>query len=102
MALRFSDQVAIVTGGADGLGKGITHRLLSEGATVVIFDVKDSLMQAAEAEFKGLGLERVSSARVDVASEAEVKAAIDAVATKHGRLDIMINCAGIVGAWCHS
>ncbi len=97
MAARFSGQVAIVTGGADGLGKGITERLLSEGATVVIFDVNEKTMQDAHAEFTANGFPNVFYDKVDVSKEDVVKASIDAAAEKHGRLDILINCAGIVG-----
>ena len=94
---RFAGQVAVVTGGADGLGKGITHRLLTEGAHVVIFDVNEKLMQDTVAEFAAAGLAKASFAKVDVSNEANVKQEIDNAAATHGRLDILINCAGIVG-----
>ncbi len=94
---RFANQVAIVTGGADGLGKGITERLASEGAAVVIFDVNAELIAKSVEAFHASGLTSISGAQVDVASEPAVAAAINEVATKHGRLDILINCAGIVG-----
>ena len=48
MAARFEGQVAIVTGVADGLGKGITKRLASEGATVVIFDFNEETMASTK------------------------------------------------------
>jgi NAD(P)-dependent dehydrogenase (short-subunit alcohol dehydrogenase family) len=96
-APRFEGQVAIVTGGADGLGKGISLRLLSEGAFVVLFDVNEKLMGEALAEFSSKGLTKASASRVDVSNEANVKEEIDKVAAQHGRLDVMINCAGIVG-----
>ena len=61
-APSFASQVAIVTGGADGLGKGITARLASEGAVVVIFDVSDEKMAAAVAEFTAKGMIHVDNA----------------------------------------
>lgn len=97
---RFAGQVAVVTGGADGLGRGITARLLSEGAIVVICDVNEKLMQDAVASFSELGFP-VSHSLMDVASADSVKCAIDAVAEKYGRLDILINCAGIVGEYIY-
>lgn len=96
MAQRFEGQVAVVTGGADGLGKGITRRLASEGAIVVIFDIQDALMQSAVAEFASEGL-KVEALKVDVSSEPSVQGAIEEVVAKHGRLDVLVNCAGIVG-----
>jgi len=93
---RFQDQVAIVTGGADGLGKGICQRLGSEGAHVVMFDFNESKMAETKAEFDAAGISS-SAIQVDVASEESVRSSIDKVVQEHGRLDIMINCAGIVG-----
>jgi NAD(P)-dependent dehydrogenase (short-subunit alcohol dehydrogenase family) len=94
---RFSEQVAIVTGGADGIGKVIAARLASEGARVTIFDVGAQKSEATCGEFAEAGL-RVDSEIVDIADDAAVKAATDAVKERNGeRLDIVINCAGIVG-----
>ena len=93
---RFSDQVAIVTGGADGLGKAMVDRLVGEGATVCIFDFNDSTREATVAEFAERGCSVVGTA-VDVGDEASVRHAIAEVVDAHGRLDVMINCAGIVG-----
>ncbi|MFM1551216.1 MAG: SDR family NAD(P)-dependent oxidoreductase [Lentisphaeria bacterium] len=93
---RFIDQVAIVTGGADGLGKAMVDRLVDEGATVCIFDSNDSTREAAVADFAERGCS-VSGTAVDVGDEASVRDAIADVVDAHGRLDVMINCAGIVG-----
>lgn len=94
---RFSGQVAIVTGGADGIGKQVAGRLASEGARVTLFDVGAEKSEAACGEFAEAGL-RVDSEIVDIADDAAVKAGIDAVCDRNeGRLDIMVNCAGIVG-----
>lgn len=96
MAERFSNQVAIITGGADGIGKSIAGRLASEGATVVIFDNNGPMLERTMAEFSGRGY-TASGQRVDISQEVEVEQAIQAVTNTHGRLDIMVNCAGIVG-----
>lgn len=93
---RFDKQVAIVAGGARGIGKGIAKRLASEGAAVVILDVLQKELDATIGELTGNGL-KVSGAMVDVTSEEQVKSIVEAVVSKNARLDIMVNCAGIVG-----
>jgi 3-oxoacyl-[acyl-carrier protein] reductase len=95
---RFLNQTAIVTGGADGIGKVIAHRLASEGADVTIFDVSVMNAEAAVGEFAEAGL-RVEAEIVDISDEGAVKAGVEAVTARSekGALDIMINCAAIVG-----
>ena len=82
-----------MTGGAQGLGEGIAKMLSDNGAaTVVIFDINEEKGQAvAESLQNGL------FCKVDVSSEDSVKAGFETVRTKCGRLDIMVNCAGILG-----
>lgn len=95
---RFSGQVAIITGGAEGIGKAIARRLAGEGAQVTIFDVSADKSAATVAEFAAEGL-AISAESVDIADEARVRAGFAAVAgrSEGGRLDIMIHCAAIVG-----
>jgi NAD(P)-dependent dehydrogenase (short-subunit alcohol dehydrogenase family) len=85
--MRLADRVAIVTGGAQGIGRAIAQRLHEEGATVVIADLQGH--EAAAAELDGLGV------RVDVSNEAEVKTLAEAVLEKYGRIDALVNNAGI-------
>jgi NAD(P)-dependent dehydrogenase (short-subunit alcohol dehydrogenase family) len=85
--MRLADRVAIVTGGAQGIGRAIAQRLHEEGATVVIADLQGH--EAAAAELDGLGV------RVDVSNEAEVKALAEAVLERYGRIDALVNNAGI-------
>jgi NAD(P)-dependent dehydrogenase (short-subunit alcohol dehydrogenase family) len=85
--MRLADRVAIVTGGAQGIGRAIALRLHEEGATVVIADLQGH--EAAAAELDGLGV------RVDVSNEAEVKALAEAVLERYGRIDALVNNAGI-------
>ena len=84
--------VAIVTGGASGLGEATTRRLHDGGAAVVIIDLPSSPGEALAAE---LG-ERVRFCATDVRSEAQVQAAITS-AQALGSLRIVVNCAGCQG-----
>lgn len=94
---RFAEQVAIVTGGADGIGKAVAERLAREGASVTIFDVDKSRAEAACGEFAEAGL-KVSREIVDVVDDRAVADAVEAVCGRHGgRLDVVVHCAAIVG-----
>lgn len=95
---RFENQSAVVTGGADGIGKAIAHRLASEGARVTIFDLNEKHMESVVSEFADTGL-TLHGEKVDIADETEVRAGIEAAVARgpERRLDIMINCAAIVG-----
>lgn len=93
---RFENQVAVISGGADGLGKGIAQRLASEGAKVALFDINKTLLEQTVTEFKNNGF-TVGSYVVDISSESMVKDAIQQAEDKFGKIDIMINSAGIVG-----
>ena len=93
---RFENQVAIITGGADGLGKGIAARIASEGCKVVLFDINEKLLQQTVNDFKELGY-IADGVVVDIASEESVKRGVEQVDSKFGKIDIMVNSAGIVG-----
>lgn len=88
-----NDSVAVVTGGASGLGLATTKALLADGASVVIIDLPSS---NGEAIAKELG-DRVRLAAADVTDEAAVTAALD-VAESLGPLRVAVNCAGIGNA----
>ena len=94
--MRFNEQIAIVTGGAGGLGKSIAQRLAEEGATVIIFDLNETAVKSVESELRGETL-KVDSQLVDVTDERSVVEGFNKVAEKYGQLDIMVNCAGIIG-----
>ena len=91
--MNVTDTVALVTGGASGLGLATTKALIAEGATVVIFDLPSS---NGETVAKELG-DRVRFAAGDVTDEASVVAALD-LAESLGPLRVNVNCAGIGNA----
>lgn len=93
---RLVSKVAVITGGAVGLGRATALRMAEEGAAVAILDVRDEEGAAFAAELTQRGL---SAAwwRCDVASETEVQATLDAVVERFGKLDILVNNAGVAG-----
>ena len=92
--MRLKDRVALVTGGAQGIGLGISQRLASEGAITIIGDIRVHAAHASAAEIAAQGL-RCSALELDVRSSPNVNAAIDAVVKEFGRLDILVNNAGV-------
>lgn len=90
--MRLKNKVALVTGGASGLGKAISRRLNAEGAQVVISDIA---AQAGAATAQELGLSFVEQ---DVANEVRWPEVIQEIETRFGQLDILVNNAGILGS----
>jgi 3-oxoacyl-[acyl-carrier protein] reductase len=94
MGKRFSDgKIALVTGGAQGLGKGIALRLAAEGYRLALADIDEVRLRESGAEVGGETL----ALRVDVADEACVAQALADTRARFGRLDVLVNCAGILG-----
>lgn len=94
--VRFTNQVALISGGADGLGKGIAALIASEGGKVVLLDSNQFKLGQTESEFKSAGYE-VMTIVADVTSEQSIISAYAEVGKKYGQIHIMVNCAGIVG-----
>lgn len=88
---RVENKVALITGGASGLGLASARRLAEEGATVVIADINREQGEAAAADIPGARFEVL-----DVTGEANWIALVDKVVADFGRLDILLNSAGIV------
>lgn len=92
--IRFEGKVALVTGGVSGIGFETVVRLVVEGAAVALVDFDEASAMRAAAELVGRG-GRVKAYAADVTDEAAVRGAYTAVAAEFGRLDVVINCAGI-------
>jgi 3-oxoacyl-[acyl-carrier protein] reductase len=88
-------RVAVVTGGAQGIGYAICERLLRSGATAVIWDIDGAKIADAKASLATLG--PVDGQVVELTDDAAVAAATAATAAAHGRIDILVNNAGITG-----
>lgn len=86
-------KVAVVTGGAGGIGKGIVKALLDEGAKVVIADVEKPAIDAAVAELSGLG--DVRGIQVDVSDADSVESLAEQVYAAHGACHLLFNNAGV-------
>src|SRR5262245_38697655 len=93
MSEQFKDQVAIVTGGASGIGLSIAKNLSGEGATVAMIDMNPSVLQSA---VKAVG-ENAFAFVCDVTDEDQVKSVVDQIAERFGRIDILVNSAGVTG-----
>ena len=100
-----SGQTALITGAARGIGAGIAARLARAGATVAIADLNaDAAADQAE-KLRAEGLEAFSEG-LDVANPSSVRAAVDSVLGRQGRIHVLVCCAGIAGkalpAWQQS
>ena len=94
MAGRVEGKVALVTGGASGIGRGCAERLAQEGATVVVTDLQDDKGAQVVAAIEGMG-GKAWYMHHDVTSEQAWIDVAAAIKAKHGRLDILVNNAGI-------
>lgn len=96
MRKRFDKQVAIVTGGARGIGKATARRLAAEGARVILFDILDAELAETTRVLQREGLP-VTGTCLDITQEKLVSEAVRAVVRNFGKIDVVINSAGIVG-----
>jgi NAD(P)-dependent dehydrogenase (short-subunit alcohol dehydrogenase family) len=96
--MRLDGKVAIITGGSRGMGAEEARLFNREGATVVIGDVLEEKGRRLEAEFNQAGSEALFL-RLDVTVEEEWKEAIDTTASRYGKLDVLVNNAGISGSF---
>jgi 3-oxoacyl-[acyl-carrier protein] reductase len=90
-----AERVALVTGGAGGIGLATGHRLAADGADVLVADIDPAAAERAAAEIAERSGRRALGLGVDVRSEADVQRAVDAAVTELGGLDVLVNNAGI-------
>ncbi|MDE0045212.1 MAG: SDR family NAD(P)-dependent oxidoreductase [bacterium] len=91
--MTFAGKTVIVTGAGSGIGFAATQRFATDGATVIMADVRDAGEEAAQLAEAG---NEVRFVRTDVSREAEVQALIDGVVSRDGGVDVLVNNAGIV------
>lgn len=89
--MRLHEKVCLITGGAAGIGRATAEKFLAEGAKVIICDVNETAAQAALAALGG----DVRFFQVNVADSAAVQAWVKAVVAAYGRIDVLVNNAGI-------
>ena len=93
--IDLKNRVAIITGGAQGIGYATAERMLGSGASVMLWDQDAPLLASAKAQLAALG--RVGTAQVELTDEAAVTAATAQTLAEFGRVDILVNNAGITG-----
>jgi 2-dehydro-3-deoxy-L-rhamnonate dehydrogenase (NAD+) len=92
-SIDLKNRVAVITGGAQGIGYAVAERFIASGATVVLWDIDEALLAKAQT---ALGA-AASTARVELTDAAAVAAATAKVLAQHQRIDILVNNAGITG-----
>jgi NAD(P)-dependent dehydrogenase (short-subunit alcohol dehydrogenase family) len=93
--MRLEGKVAVITGGASGMGMVASKLFASEGARVVLTDVNDEAAEATASAIRGAGGEALSL-HADISREADAKAMVDAAVDTFGRLDVLYNNAGVM------
>ncbi len=92
--MRLDARIAIVTGGASGIGLASARRMLEEGATVVVCDIDEQAGARAVEQLGAGGLARASFMHGDASRSEDVRRVVDAALAAHGRIDVLFNNAG--------
>ena len=99
MSGRLDGKVAVITGGASGMGQATVYRFLAEGASVVIGDLNEETGRATMAEIEARGgADRAVFRATDVAEESDIETLVDCATSQFRQLDCVFNNAGIGGA----
>jgi 3-oxoacyl-[acyl-carrier protein] reductase len=94
VSMRFTDKIAIITGGGGEIGRATAHRLAREGATAIIVDMNRELAEKAAEEITTAG-GNAWGCQTNVAQRDHVEEMANAVIERHGRIDVLCNIAGI-------
>ncbi len=89
----FKGQIAVITGAASGLGLAIAHRLLKQGAQLALLDLNETALQIAFGQFT----QQTELIPIDLTRQDQVEQAVQQALNRFGKIDILINCAGITG-----
>ena len=92
--MRLAGKVAVVTGGGSGIGRGIALCLAREGADIAVPDLQEASARSVAGEVQALGRSAIGL-RCDVTQEADIRAALDRIVADLGRIDIVVNNAGV-------
>ncbi|HHY85814.1 MAG TPA: SDR family oxidoreductase [Verrucomicrobia bacterium] len=95
---RLSDKIAIVTGGARGIGRAICEAFAEEGAWVLVTDIDGDNAEETAAVIRSRG-GRAEACRVDIGSPSEIEHAVKIVSDRFGRIDVLCNNAAYIGQW---
>ncbi len=93
-AFDFSGKVAVITGGASGIGLAIAHRFGAHGAAIEILDINPTTLDEICKELRGLGYD-AQGMTCDVSDEFSVRGAFDTILARHSRMHILVNNAGV-------
>src|SRR5215510_6149774 len=92
--MKYADARAVVTGGASGLGNAVARHIVTAGGRVTLLDVQEGPGLAAATALGG----QTSFAKCDVTSETEVNTAMESARAAMGSINLLVNCAGVIGA----
>ena len=95
--MQLKDRVAIVTGGATGIGRAIAEKLGGQGASVVVADLNADAAQKTAADLNGSGIAAIATATY-VTDRAATDRMVESAVSRFGKIDILVNNAGIAGA----
>ena len=95
---RFNGQVAIITGGASGIGLAIGTRIAQEGGIAILVDLNQSALDEAKASIDGIGvMGTIDTMSADITSPTAVQGLMQSVVEEHHKVDIVVNSAGVAG-----